>query len=74
MNKIRRKRINNVIEKLIELNTELEDILSEEEDSYDSMGEGLQCSEVGETSEEAQEHLNEAKDCLENAIDELREI
>lgn len=74
MNKIRRKRIENVIKKLTELNVELEDILSEEEESYESMGEGLQCSEVGEISEEAQEHLNESKDYLERAIDELQEI
>ena len=74
MNKKRKKRIQDLIYTLENAQSILSDILSEEEDSYENMGEGLQCSEVGEISEEAQEHLNEAKDSLENAISELEEI
>ena len=66
MNKKRKKRIQDLIDTLENAQSILSDILSEEE--------GLQCSEVGEISEEAQEHLNEAKDSLENVISELEEI
>lgn len=64
MNNSRRKRISDVIKWLDEIDTILNDILNEEMDAFDSMPEGLQSSENGTISEEAQE-------CLENAIDSI---
>lgn len=74
MNNKRRKEIKEILDKLSDCKDSLEKILSNEEDAYESMGEGLQCSEVGEISEEAQEHLNEAIESLDNTISELEEI
>lgn len=74
MNNKRRKEIKEIIDKLSYCKDYLEKILSDEEDSYESMGEGLQCSEVGEVSEEAQEHLSETIELLDNAVSELEEI
>lgn len=71
MNKQRRKRIKEIIEKLQAL---VEDILDEEREAYDNMPEGLQMSDNGMISEEAQENLEAAIDALEEAIDCLEEI
>ena len=83
MNKVRRKRIAlaiNTLENitgydLIEsVKDEIEDILWEEEDSYDNMPENLQCSMRGEESSDAIDYLQEAVDSLEEALDTLNEL
>ena len=48
MNKERKGRFNDVISSLEEAKGELEDILNEEQDSYDSLPDGLQMSSRGE--------------------------
>ena len=48
MNKERKGRFNDVISSLEEAKGEVEDILNEEHDSYDSLPDGLQMSPRGE--------------------------
>ena len=81
MNKKRLSRIKCVISKIDEINDEIEDILSDEEDAFDNMPEGLQYSLNGERSEAAIDALSEstelvtdAKDTLENAREILEGI
>jgi hypothetical protein len=58
MNKDRRNRIANII-------SDLDDILSEEQDAYDNLPESFQQSERGEKMQEAIDYLEEAKSSLE---------
>ena len=53
MNKIRRKRIENTIEKLERIMAEFEHIRDDEQNCFDNLPESLQYSERGETMEEA---------------------
>lgn len=71
MNKQRRKRISEFIEKANELSREIEEVLNEEQDYYDYMPENLQNSERGQNSEEAISDLEEAQSCIEDCISNL---
>ena len=73
MNKVRRNKINQLIEKLTDNKKELEIITSEEEESFDNMTEGLQATMRGMNMEDAIDNLNTAIECLEEAIDYMRE-
>ena len=73
MNKVRRNKINQLIEKLTENKKELENITSEEEESFDNMTEGLQATMRGMNMEDAIDNLNTAIECIEEAIDYMRE-
>lgn len=73
MNKVRRNKINQLIEKLTENKKELEIITSEEEESFDNMTEGLQATMRGMNMEDAIDNLNTAIECIEEAIDYMRE-
>lgn len=74
MNKARRKQICEVIKNIEAIQNILDNILNDELDAYDSMPEGLQSSENGMTSEDAQESLEYAINTLEEAIMSLEEI
>ena len=79
MNNQRRKELNNIaaamenismpvdIEQLEGIKSDIEMVLMDEEMAFDSMPENLQYSMRGETSQEAQDNMNEAI----NAIDEF---
>jgi hypothetical protein len=74
MNKIRRKQVYEAItavNKIVEL---IQNILDDEQESFDNMPESLQLSENGIVSEEAQESLDAAIISLEEAISYLEEI
>lgn len=71
MNKQRRKEIKVAIEQIQDL---VDSILSEEQTAFENMPEGLQASENGVISEEAQENLEAAIESLEEAISYLEEI
>ena len=74
MNNNRRKEIKRVIDS-IRVSTEmLESILADEEEAFENMPEGLQNSDNGMMSEEAQEQLSNAIVALEEAIEYLEEI
>ena len=57
-----------------ELHALIEEILDEEEDSYENMPEGIQNSEKGMNSEDAQESLSLAIESLEDAVTYLEDI
>ena len=71
MNNKRRKEIADVIR---QIESVVEAILNEEQDAFDNMPESLQCSYNGTVSEDAQDSLESAIDCLEDAIGYLEEI
>lgn len=74
MNKDRRKQVYDVIAALNKIETLIQNILDEEQEAFDNMPEGLQLSDNGMISEEAQENLEAAIDSLEEAISHLEEI
>ena len=71
MNRERRKAI---LRAIANIESILQDILSDEQEAYDNMPESLQESENGLISAEAQENLESAIDALEEAISYLEEI
>ena len=74
MNKKRRKEIENNMNSLEVIKSNLEYILSEEEDYFDNMPENLQSSIRGEESENAIDVLTEIIDTIGDCIDSLDEI
>ena len=74
MNNERRTRIRKIIDKIENLKSDLQDVLSEEEFAFDNMPENLQYSERGEVSQEAIDYMNEAVDGLDEVIEQLESI
>lgn len=74
MNNIRRKLIKMELEKIETILSNLEYIKDDEEDAFDNMPESLQCSERGETSQDAIDSLDNAISSLEDALEELQGI
>lgn len=74
MNKVRRKNIQNAALKIEEQLDLLREYLAEEEDSFDSLSEGLQQTMRGEEMEECIEILDENIDAIDDALDNLRDI
>lgn len=74
MNKERRNKISKIVESIEKIKSDLQDVLSEEENVFDNMPENLQCSMRGEESEESIDYMNEAVDALDNAIEQLEGI
>lgn len=74
MNKKRLSSISDVITNLSALNDRLEEILFEEQETFDNMPENLQVSANGERSESAIEILEEANDNLNEVIEMLTDI
>lgn len=60
MNKERKEELYEVIECLEEASSALQEVRDEEQDAYDDLSEGLQCSRTGES--------------MQNAIDEMEAI
>lgn len=71
MNAARRKRIEEVMSQLEPLKELVDDILSEEQDAYENMPEGLKSSARGEAAENAVASLESASGQLEEVINEL---
>ena len=74
MNNNRRKQVSDAIAAINKIESLIQNILDEEQEAYDNMPEGLQLSENGMISEEAQENLDAAIEALEEAISYLEEI
>ena len=62
MNKIRRKNLQTIIDRLEDIKADLEEITYEEEEYRDNIPENLQSSEKYERADEACDNLNDA--CL----------
>ena len=85
MNNQRRKELNNItaamenvstpvdIEQLEGIKSDIEIVLMDEEMAFDSMPENLQYSMRGETSQEAQDNMNEAIDAIDEFISEYED-
>ncbi len=74
MNNNRRKQIADIIKAIGKISSLVQNILDEEQEAYDNMPEGIQASENGMISEDAQENLDATIDALEEAIGYLEEI
>lgn len=74
MNKQRRTKLAEILNKIEKIKSELYDVLIEEEIAFDNMPENLQCSMRGEDSEEAIEYMENAIANLSEAISELSNI
>lgn len=74
MNQKRRKTIIDIKEVIVDSRNKTNDILLEEEMSYDNMPENLQGSIKGEESEEAIEILEEIVELLDEAISKFEEM
>ena len=68
MNKVRRKNLANIIERLQELQAVLEELAQEEEEYRDNMPENLWESERFSVSEEASENMDYAISAFDEAI------
>lgn len=74
MNIKRREAINKLAGKIVDIQSELETLQSEEQDYYDAMPESLQGGEKGDASQSAIDAMESAKDGIETAVSELEGI
>lgn len=74
MNKARRKQLEKVVEVLTAQMEELETIKDEEQEAFDNLPEGIQCTDRGETMEENVDELDSIITDLENVIDSINEV
>lgn len=73
MNATRRKQIEEISSKLDGLKSEIEDLQSEELDTYENMPESLKQGERGQASEMAADQLQQAVDSIDGALSSLEE-
>ena len=74
MNNTRRKEVKSIIEALLEIKARIDIVADEEQDAFDNLPEGLQCSMRGEDMEEAASNLADASDTITEALDLLEEV
>lgn len=74
MNKERRKRLDEVINQLEELQAEVASIGEEEREAYDNLPESIQYSERGEQMSENADDLDGLDGDFESLLDTLRDI
>lgn len=74
MNKERRKELRVAITRQEEAVSHLESVLTDEQDAFENMPEGLQCSERGEVMEEGIYTMEEAMDSMGEIIDNLEDL
>lgn len=74
MNKLRRKSLVDIMEKIQEISADLSAILEEEEECKDNIPENLQGSERYEISESACDSMESAIESLDEAVYTLEEI
>lgn len=69
MNKERRDRLSDVIASLEEAKDLLEDVKNDEQDAFDNLPVGLQCSERGSKMEDYIELMEDAGDQIDNVCE-----
>lgn len=74
MNKDRRKEVKSIYAALQEVKEHLEDVLEEEQDSYDNIPENLQDTQAAYDSGEAIDNLDDAIECCSEALEYLEEV
>ena len=73
MNKNRRNRIVEIIDQINDVKNDIEDIISEERDAYDSLPESFQTGAKGDKIESAIAALDASNEGLDKAIAKLNE-
>lgn len=73
MNAIRRKALNDIMERLAEIREDLAAVVEEEEGCRDNIPESLQSTERYERMEEVCDTLNEALDSIDEALNGIEE-
>lgn len=71
MNKVRRKNLQAIIDRLEDIKADLEEIAYEEEEYRDNIPENIQGSEKYERADEACDNLNDAADTLDEVIESI---
>ena len=74
MNKNRRKRIQEIIDKIVDAADNLDVIKDEEQEVFDNMPENFQCAERGEAIQECVDDLDDAVSGLQDVIETLENI
>ena len=74
MNKFRRKSLEEIKLKLEQLQFDIDTLKDEEQQAHDNLPESIQYSEKGETMEDNVYKLEQAYDCIQQALDELDDI
>ena len=74
MNKDRRDRLTEIISIIQEQMAELESIKEEEDEAFNNLPEGIQCSERGEVMEENVSEMDDIYSDLESTIDRIQEL
>ena len=73
MNNAQRKELKILIAETNSIKKRLEIVLSNEEQSFDNLSEGLQATARGMSIEEAIDSLNTAIECLDEAIESMED-
>lgn len=73
MNKNRRNRIVEIIDQINDVKNDIEDIISEERDAYDSLPESFQAGVKGDKIESAIVAMDASNESLDKAIAKLNE-
>lgn len=73
MNKDRRKKLDEIIEQLEALSSEIEEIKDDEDAAYENLPESMQNGEKGDKMMEAVTNMDEAIDRIEDAVMALKE-
>ena len=73
MNKYRRSRIDEIIQKIEDITYDIDVLRDEEEESYENLPESIQYSDRGEAMSEAIDNLESAISSLEEATEYLNE-
>lgn len=73
MNKVRRKRVEDVIQKIEELKAEVEEILDEESEYRDNIPENMQQSERYKNADNNCDNLQSAIDSIDEVVSYLEE-
>ena len=74
MNRARRKRLQEILDQIEFLQMDVNTVRDEEQDAYDNLPESIQYSERGEQMQEYADHIEEAYQSLQEAIDTLYDI
>lgn len=72
MNKQRKERFNDVISMLDDAKSELEDIQAEEQDAFDSLSDGLQCSQRGDAMQSWLDLMDEIGENIDKLADWIK--
>ncbi len=74
MNKERRARLAEVDDLLMEAVDDITEIVEDEQEAFDNLPEGLQCSSRGEAMEEAIDEMNSIINDIENVRERIQEF